>query len=155
MWRDYWRRWLWNASGKKTPRQRNIQSSNTIVYLRGTCKCVRVHLSRFLLRERFLLHLVSFHVPPRCSQSRCNHILEPFTHNAYFCWNGLWGSGWHVDGRVCWDWGQGFRASPALCVAHDSFTLSEWPPFPFTFCLPLLATNWQLMCTHDQLRGAL
>lgn len=65
------------------------------------------------------------------------------------------GALWHVAGSVCWDWGRGLWAFSALCLGRASCTLSGWPALPFTFCLPPVATSWQLMCTHDQLRGTL
>lgn len=101
------------------------------------------------------LRLVPFHFSLCCSHSLSRRILESFTQNAYYCWKGLWGSPWHVAGSVCWDWGRGLWASSALCVGRASCTLSGWPALPFTFCLPPVATSWQLMCTHDQLRGTL
>lgn len=93
--------------------------------------------------------------PSVVSQSLSHHILESFNQNAYYCWKGLWGSLWHVAGSVCWDRGRGLWASSALCVGHASCTLSGWPALPFTFCLPPVATSWQLTCTHDQLWGTL
>lgn len=82
-------------------------------------------------------------------------VLESSTQNAYYCWKGLWGSIWCVGGSLRWDWGRGLWASCALCVDDTSRILSGWPALAFTFCLPPVATNWQLMCTHDQLRGTL
>lgn len=82
-------------------------------------------------------------------------VLESSTQNAYYCWKGLWGSIWCVEGSLCWDWGRGLWASCAFCVDDTSCVLSGWPALAFTFCLPPVATNWQLMCTHDQLRGTL
>lgn len=43
---------------------------------------------------------------------------------------------------------------PLSVLALTSRTLSGCPTPPFTFCLPQVATNWQLMCSHGQLRGA-
>lgn len=91
--------------------------------------------------------------PTVVSQSLSHHILDSFNQSACYCWKGLWGSLWHVAGSVCWDWGRGLWASCALCVGQASCTLSEWPALPFTFCLPPVATSWQLTCTHDQLWG--
>lgn len=87
------------------------------------------------------------------SQSLSHRILESFSQIAYCCWKGLWGSRWHIAGSVCWDWGRGLWASSDLCVGHASGTLSGRPALPFTFCLPPVATSWQLTCTHDQLWG--
>lgn len=138
LWRNHWRWWVWNASGKREY-ARNARVGKTWthwIFAQTSC----------------LLECAWF--PSSFPLLSCL-VLESSTQNAYYCWKGLWGSIWCVGGSLRWDWGRGLWASCALCVDDTSCILSGWPALAFTFCLPPVATNWQLMCTHDQLRGTL
>lgn len=138
LWRNHWRWWVWNASGKREY-ARNARVGETWthwIFAQTTC----------------LLECAWF---PSSFPLLSRLILESSTQNAYYCWKGLWGSIWCVGGSLRWDWGRGLWASCALWVDDTSCILSGWPALAFTFCLPPVATNWQLMCTYEKLRGTL
>lgn len=138
LWRKHWRWWVWNASGKREC-ARNARVGETWthwIFAQTSC----------------LLECAWF---PSSFPLLSRLILESSTQNAYYCWKGLWGSIWCVGGSLRWDWGRGLWASCALWVDDTSCILSGWPALAFTFCLPPVATNWQLMCTHEKLRGTL
>lgn len=58
-----------------------------------------------------------------CRQPLCHTILEFFSQKAYYSWKRLWGSHWHIRGRVSWERGRGPWALSALCLGLD---------FPYT-----------------------
>lgn len=149
--RDHRGWWEWNASGKTCGLGKHISHVYFVMFSRTSQR-----LSLFAPSGSWSKWCCSSsHSPSVVLDHWATTFWSSFTQNAYRCWKGLGGSPWHVGASVCWDRGRGLWASSALGVGHASCALSGWPALPFTFCLPPVATNWQLTSALDQLRGTL